>query len=78
MVFVTRPPTATPTGRYLGCVHLQRLLREPPSELVGGIVDTDLLTLTPETSLARSPATSPPTTWSAGRSSTTKATCWAR
>ena len=52
MVFVTRPPTATPTGRYLGCVHLQRLLREPPSELVGGIVDSDLLTLAPETSLA--------------------------
>jgi len=52
MVFVTRPPTATPTGRYLGCVHLQRLLREPPSELVGGIVDTDLLTLAPETPLA--------------------------
>jgi len=52
MVFVTRPPTATPTGRYLGCVPLQRLLREPPSELVGGIVDTDLLTLAPETPLA--------------------------
>ncbi len=52
MVFVTRPPTATPTGRYLGCVHLQRLLREPPSELVGGIVDTDLLTLALETPLA--------------------------
>jgi Mg/Co/Ni transporter MgtE len=52
MVFVTRPPTATPTGRYLGCVQLQRLLREPPSELVGGIVDTDLLTLAPETPLA--------------------------
>ncbi|MCV7030555.1 magnesium transporter MgtE N-terminal domain-containing protein [Mycobacterium sherrisii] len=52
MVFVTRPPTATPTGQYLGCVPLQRLLREPPSELVGGIVDSDLLTLTPETSLA--------------------------
>jgi Mg/Co/Ni transporter MgtE len=51
MVFVTRPPTATPTGRYLGCVPLQRLLREPPSDLVGGIVDTDLLTLTPETPL---------------------------
>jgi Mg/Co/Ni transporter MgtE len=51
-VFVTRPPTATPTGRYLGCVPLQRLLREPPSELVGGIVDTDLLTLAPETPLA--------------------------
>ncbi len=52
MVFVVRPPTATPTGRYLGCVPLQRLLREPPSELVGGIVDSDLLTLAPETPLA--------------------------
>lgn len=52
MVFVTRPPTATPTGPYLGCVHLQRLLREAPAELVGGIVDTDLPTLTPETPLA--------------------------
>ncbi|SPM41374.1 magnesium transporter [Mycobacterium numidiamassiliense] len=52
MVFVTRPPTATPTGRYLGCVHLQRLLREPPSELVGGIVDSDLTPLTPQTPLA--------------------------
>ena len=52
MVFVTRPPTATPTGRYLGCVHLQRLLREPPAELVGGIVDTDLQHLAPETPLA--------------------------
>ncbi len=51
MVFVVRPPTATPTGRYLGCVTLQRLLREPPAELVGGIVDSDLLTLTPETPL---------------------------
>jgi Mg/Co/Ni transporter MgtE len=51
MVFVARPPTATPTGRYLGCVHLQRLLRDPPAALVGGIVDTDLLTLTPETPL---------------------------
>jgi Mg/Co/Ni transporter MgtE len=51
MVFVARPPTATPTGRYLGCVPLQRLLREAPADLVGGIVDSDLLTLTPETPL---------------------------
>jgi Mg/Co/Ni transporter MgtE len=51
MVFVAHPPTATPTGRYLGCVPLQRLLREAPAELVGGIVDSDLLTLTPETPL---------------------------
>jgi Mg/Co/Ni transporter MgtE len=52
MVFVARPPTATPTGHYLGCVHLQRLLREAPAELVGGIVDSDLFSLTPETPLA--------------------------
>ena len=45
MVFVARPPTATPTGRYLGCVPFQRLLREAPGELVGGIVDSDLLPL---------------------------------
>ena len=52
LVFVVRPPTATPTGRYLGCVHLQRLLREPPAALVGGILDTDLPSLSPEDSLA--------------------------
>lgn len=42
MVFVVRPPTATPTGKYLGCVHLQKLLREPPGSLIGGILDPDL------------------------------------
>jgi Mg/Co/Ni transporter MgtE len=45
MVFVCRPPSATPTGRYLGCVHIQRLLREPPSTLVAGALDTDLASL---------------------------------
>ena len=40
------------TGRYLGCVHLQRLLREPPAALVSGIVDADLPTLAPEQTLA--------------------------
>lgn len=29
-VYVTAPPYQTPTGRYLGCVGYQRLLREPP------------------------------------------------
>ncbi|ADG77826.1 MgtE intracellular region OS=Tsukamurella paurometabola (strain ATCC 8368 / DSM / CCUG 35730/ CIP 100753 / JCM 10117 / KCTC 9821 / NBRC 16120 / NCIMB 702349/ NCTC 13040) OX=521096 GN=Tpau_1195 PE=4 SV=1 [Tsukamurella paurometabola] len=48
MVFVVRPPTATPTGRYIGAVHLQKLLREPPADLVGGIVDTDLPKLSPD------------------------------
>ncbi|MGH3957953.1 magnesium transporter MgtE N-terminal domain-containing protein [Mycobacterium sp.] len=51
LVFVVRPPTATPTGQYLGCVPLQRLLREPPAALTGGIIDTDLPCLAPETSL---------------------------
>ncbi|EHI13003.1 magnesium transporter MgtE N-terminal domain-containing protein [Mycolicibacterium thermoresistibile] len=52
VAFVTRPPTATPTGHYLGCVHLQRLLREPPAALVSGILDADLPVLHPEESLA--------------------------
>jgi Mg/Co/Ni transporter MgtE len=51
LVLVVRPPTATPTGHYLGCVHLQRLLREPPAMMVGGILDTDLPCLAPETPL---------------------------
>ncbi|AKK10840.1 magnesium transporter MgtE N-terminal domain-containing protein [Corynebacterium uterequi] len=42
LIFVVRPPTATPTGTYLGSVHLQKLLREPPSALIGGILDPDL------------------------------------
>ncbi|GGK47411.1 hypothetical protein GCM10011591_18400 [Nocardia camponoti] len=53
MVFVVRPPTATPTGRYLGCVHIQQLLREPPAHLVGGLVDSDLAPLSPEMSLGQ-------------------------
>lgn len=51
MVFVCRPPSATPTGRYLGCVHLQRLLREPPGELVASVLDTELARLRPDASL---------------------------
>ena len=42
MVFVVRPPLETPTGRYIGVVHLQRLLREPPHEPIGSVVDTDI------------------------------------
>jgi Mg/Co/Ni transporter MgtE len=41
-VYVCRPPTETPTGKYVGIAHIQRLLREPPSALVSGIVDTQI------------------------------------
>ena len=34
-MFVTNPPFRAPTGRYLGVVHFQRLLREPPSMELG-------------------------------------------
>ncbi|SDY71957.1 Mg/Co/Ni transporter MgtE (contains CBS domain) [Geodermatophilus africanus] len=50
-VYVCRPPSATPTGRYLGLAHIQRLLREPPSRLVSGALD-DLEPLRPEAPLA--------------------------
>ncbi|GEL96500.1 magnesium transporter [Cellulomonas terrae] len=46
MVFVARPPLETPTGRFIGVVHLQRLLREPPHEAIGSIVDTDIESIT--------------------------------
>jgi Mg/Co/Ni transporter MgtE len=48
-VFVVRPPQGTPTGRFLGTAHIQRLLREPPSALVSGLVEKDTGTLRPET-----------------------------
>jgi Mg/Co/Ni transporter MgtE len=51
-VFVARAPSATPTGKYLGMVHFQRLLREPPASMLGGIVDSDLEPLRPEVTLA--------------------------
>jgi Mg/Co/Ni transporter MgtE len=50
--FVARPPMDTPTGRYLGVVHFQRLLREPPASLLGGVVDNDIDPLEPTTPLA--------------------------
>ncbi len=46
-VFVCRPPLETPTGRYLGLAHLQRMLREPPHTAVGTILDKDVEPLDP-------------------------------
>ncbi|MFF5500686.1 magnesium transporter MgtE N-terminal domain-containing protein [Streptomyces roseolus] len=50
-VYVCRPPDETPTGKYLGTVHFQRLLRDPPFTLVGSLVDSDLPPLGPDTAL---------------------------
>ncbi len=50
-VYVVRPPQATPTGRYLGVAHFQRLLREPPSSLVSGAVDDGIDPLLPGSTL---------------------------
>jgi Mg/Co/Ni transporter MgtE len=52
MVFVARPPQETPTGRYLGFTPAQRLLREPPFELVAGTVDGELSPLRPDAPLS--------------------------
>jgi Mg/Co/Ni transporter MgtE len=51
LVHVCRPPLETPTGRLLGVAHIQRLLREPPSTLVAGALDTGIDFLRPEATL---------------------------
>ena len=48
-VFVSRPPYRPPTGTYLGVVHFQRLLREPPSTELGRCLEQEP-TITPDIS----------------------------
>ena len=52
LAFLCRPPLDTPTGRYLGAVHIQRLLREPPSMLAAGLVDSSITPLAPSADVA--------------------------
>ncbi len=47
-VYITRSPIETPTGRFVGIVHLQQLLRERPGNLLGGIVDTETTPIGPQ------------------------------
>lgn len=51
-VYVVRPPYETPTGRYIGTAHFQRMLREPPSSLISAVVDTDIDPLNPDCPLS--------------------------
>jgi len=51
LVYVARPPLEPPTGRLLGVAHIQRLLREPPSTLVGAVLDSDMESLRPLSTL---------------------------
>ena len=50
-IFIARQPLETPTGRFIGTVHYQRLLREPPSTLLGSIVDTHSRGVKPDATL---------------------------
>jgi len=51
-VFVTLPPYETPTGRLLGTVHFQRLLRYPPPEAIGNLIDRSIEPVSDQASLA--------------------------
>ena len=51
-VYVTRAPTETPTGKYLGVAHFQRLLREPPGTLVSSVLDTSFVPVGPDAPLS--------------------------
>ena len=51
-VFITLPPYEVATGRYLGVVHFQKMLRRPPHERLGSMLDTELEPLKPHTHIS--------------------------
>ena len=51
-VYVVRPPIDTPSGKFLGVAHFQRLLREPPPSWSARVVDTSLEPVGPATPLS--------------------------
>ncbi|NQX29346.1 CBS domain-containing protein [Microbacteriaceae bacterium VKM Ac-2854] len=51
-VCITLPPYEPPTGRFLGMVHFQRMLRYPPHERLGTLLDPGLEPVTADTSAA--------------------------
>lgn len=51
-ICVTLPPYEPPTGRFLGMVHFQRMLRYPPNERLGTLIDPSLEPVQAHTSAA--------------------------
>jgi flagellar motility protein MotE (MotC chaperone)/sporulation protein YlmC with PRC-barrel domain len=51
-VCVTLPPYEPPTGRFIGMVHFQRMLRYPPHVRLGTLVDSGLEAVTADASAA--------------------------
>lgn len=49
-VWVTLPPYEAPTGRYIGLVHFQRMLRYPPNERLGTLVTEEVEPMSPDAS----------------------------
>ncbi|MGI8794411.1 MAG: magnesium transporter MgtE N-terminal domain-containing protein [Acidimicrobiales bacterium] len=47
-IFVVEPPTETPTGRYLGTIGFQRMLREAPSTAVADCLDDGPEAISPD------------------------------
>ncbi|MEY4039779.1 MAG: hypothetical protein RLZZ52_647 [Actinomycetota bacterium] len=51
-VCITLPPYEAPTGRFLGMVHFQRMLRYPPHERLGSLIDPGLEPISVDTPAA--------------------------
>ena len=69
-VYVCEPPMLTPTGRYLGSVGFQRLLRRAPSIPVGECIEDARLRQARPAASASWPPGWPPTTSSGSRCAT--------
>lgn len=50
-VFICDPPLEPTTGKFHGVVHIQRMLRYAPPELLGDLVDRDIAQISPSASI---------------------------